>query len=173
MTIRAFLLTGLCLTVPACGQGNDSANSASGGTCSLRADVAGGTAMQFTGQNDVACATQHSFDTGLDASFIGTDGKGTLELSIDYVTEGETGSDYPTRIVVTNMAGHRWQSSGCVASVSEHRLVQVSDSEIGELRQYQTGGEGSCTTPLESVLGDADAVTLDPFAFRAQFTWRD
>jgi len=135
--------------------------------------VAGGTAIQFTGKNDAACATQHSFDTGLDGVFVGTNAKGTLELVVDDVTEGETGSDYPTRITVTSPAKERWQGTGCLASITEHRLVKTEASEIGELRHYQVGGEGSCSKPLESVPAGSDAVTLGPFAFRAEFTWRD
>lgn len=135
--------------------------------------MAGGTVIQFTGKNDAACLTQHSFDTGLDGSFIGTNGQGTLELVIDHVTEGETGSDYPTRVVATNPTGDQWQSSGCLVSVSEHRLLKVADSELGELRQYQVSGEGGCATPLEALLAHTDAVTLGSFEFRAEFTWRD
>lgn len=143
------------------------------GTCGIRAEVAGGTSLRFTGKNDAACATQHSFDTGLDVVFIGTDDKGTLDLAIADIAEGETGSDYPTRLTVTNAAEERWQGSGCLTSVSEHHLANIEDSEIGELRQYQVSGEGTCTEPLESVSADAAPVTLTSFAFRAGFTWRD
>lgn len=174
MTIRALFPTLCWLTLAGCGDGSGEGNdSPSQGTCSLRADVAGGTAIQFTGKDDAACATQHSFDTGLDAAFIGTNAKGTLELVIDDVAEGEVGNDYPTRIVVTSPDGVRWQGGDCLASISEHRLLEVVNSEIGELRQYLVSGDGSCTTPLESELTHADAVTLGPFAFRAGFTWRD
>ena len=162
--------------MPACGSssgGNDSTNSGVQGTCGIRADVAGGTSIRFTGNNDAACATQHSFDTGLDATFIGIDNKGTLELTIDDIAEGEIGSDYPTRLSVMNAADERWQSSTCLTSISEHHLVEVEDSEIGELRQYQVSGEGTCPEPLEPLSAGADPVTLASFAFRARFTWRD
>jgi hypothetical protein len=181
-TLRALLPTVLCLTVSACGNSGDSGGGAGGGgstsssslgTCGIRADVAGGTAIQFTGKDDAACATEHSFDTGLDGSFIGTDAKGTLELIVDDVAEGKTGSDFPTRIVVTSPAKERWQGTGCLTSISEHHLVKTEASEIGELRHYQVSGEGTCAKPLDSVPTGGDAVTLGPFTFRAQFTWRD
>lgn len=177
MTLRALLPTVLCLTISACGDSGDEQNgstsSSSLGTCGIRADVAGGTAIQFTGKDDAACATQHSFDTDLEGLFIGTNAKGTLELTVLDVAEGETGSSYPTRVAVTNTAKERWQGTGCLASISEHRLVKTEASEIGELRHYQVSGEGTCAEPLESVPAGGDAVTIGSFAFRAEFTWRD
>jgi hypothetical protein len=128
--------------------------------------------MHFTGKNDAACVTQHSFDAGLDVWFIGTNSKGSLELSIDGVAEGETGDDYPTRVIVTSPADESWQGTACLASISEHRLREVEVSAIGELRHYLVGGESTCADPLASVAGGAPA-TLGPVTFRAQFTWRD
>jgi hypothetical protein len=178
MTIHAFLSIALCVSVSACG-GSDDGNADGGngssslGICGIKADVAGGTAIEFTGNDDAACATPHSFDSGLDAIFIGTNAKGTLELVVDDVTEGETGSDYPTRITITSTAKEHWQGAGCLTSLSEHRLVRTEASALGELRHYQVSGEGSCRTPLDSVPAGGDAVNIGPFAFRAEFTWRD
>jgi hypothetical protein len=174
-TLRAILPALLCLTLAACGDdGGDGApaDSASLGTCGVRADVTGGTIIHFTGKDDAACATQHSFDSGLDVSFLGTSAKGTLELSIEDVVEGETGDDYPTRVIVRSPANESWQGAACLVSISEHRLRDVEASEIGELRHYQVSGEGTCADPLASVAA-ATPVTLGPFTFRAQFTWRD
>lgn len=181
MTARALLLTVLCLTVSACGNSGTGGDGSGGGgngsttlgTCGIRADVTGGTAIQFTGKDDAACATQHSFDAGLDGLFIGTNAKGTLELIVDDVAEGQTGSDYPTRVVVTSPTKEHWQGTDCLTSISEHRLVNTEASEIGELRHYQVSGEGTCTKPLDPVPTGGDAVTIGPFAFRAEFTWRD
>jgi hypothetical protein len=160
-----FVSTLSCFALTACG--------APLGTCGLRTDVGGASTLRFTGEDDAACATQHSFDTGLEVLFIGTNAQGSLELVVDDVTEGEVGSDYPTHVVVTNPASERWQSSRCRASISEHRLVETELSEIGELRHHRVSGDGSCAEPLERTPAGGDSVTLGPFAFRAAFTWRD
>jgi hypothetical protein len=155
------------------GDGDDSTGTGPLGRCGIRAETAGGALIRFTGDNDAACGTQHSFDTGLDVIFIGTSAQGSLEIAVEDVAEGETGEDYPTRVMVTNPAKQRWQSPGCVTSISEHGLVEVEDSEIGELRHYQVSGSGSCAEELESVPAGDAGVSLDAFAFRAEFTWRD
>jgi len=148
------------------------ASSTGLGTCGLRTNVSGGTDIGFTGRDDAACTTLHSFDAGLDVIFSGTDAKGSLELIVDDVLEGETG-DYPARIVVTSTARENWQGEGCTATLSEHRLLRTEASTLGELRHYQVSGEGSCTAALESVPAGSPSVTVGPFAFRAELTWRD
>jgi hypothetical protein len=174
MTIRAFLLVVACVTLPACDDGSAAGEGPTTlGTCGIRAEVSGAASIRFTGVDDAACATQHSFDTGLDVLFIGTNSKGTIELAVDDVAEGETGSDYPTRVVVTSMTNERWGSNGCLASISEHRLLELESSEIGELRHHRVSGEGRCAASLEAESAGADGVTLGPFTFRAEFTWRD
>jgi hypothetical protein len=173
--VRALLPAMLCLTLLACGNSDGAEDDGIGslGTCAIRADVTGGIAQRFTGKDDAACATQHSFDSDLQALFIGTSAQGTFDLVVHDVAEGETGSDYPARVIVTGPALARWQGSGCLASISEHRLLEVEASEIGELRHYQVSGEGTCSEPLEAVPAGGDAATVGPFAFRAEFTWRD
>lgn len=142
------------------------------GTCGLRTSVSGGTDIDFSGKDDAACTTLHSFDDGLDMIFSGSGAKGSLELIVDGVLEGETG-EYPARVVVTSTARENWQGEGCTATLSEHRLLRTEAAALGELRHYQVSGEGSCTTPLESVPAGGTSVTVGPFAFRAELTWRD
>jgi hypothetical protein len=173
---RALLPVALCLGLSACDgsdEGGGSPESSALGTCGIRADATGGTTVHFTGRNDAACATQHSFDAGLDVLFVGTKDQGTFELAIDDVIEGETGSDFPTSVSVTNDEGERWQASGCLTSISEHRLLEVEASAIGELRHYQVSGEGSCSDTLTPSTTGLEPVTATAFTFRSQFTWRD
>jgi hypothetical protein len=187
LTVRVVAALLVCLAVTACGsnasrggQSNEAGAGGEGGgtmglvgTCALRAEVSGGTTIHFTGQNDAACATILRTDTGLDGIFTGTDAKGSLELIVDDVAEGETGADYPTRIVVTSTARAIWQGSTCITTIGEHRLVATEMSEIGEIRRYQVRGEGTCAEPLEPVAAGAEPVMIGPFAFHAQFSWRD
>jgi hypothetical protein len=158
------------------GKGGDEAGEPSGstlGTCGLRSEVSGGATIHFTGRDDVSCATLHSSGNGLDAVFSGLDAKGSMELIVDEVTEGQTGSDFPTRIVITNTARDKWQGNACLASVSEHRLLNTEASAIGELRHYQVTGVVSCNAALDSLPAGGAATTVGDLAFRAQFTWRD
>jgi hypothetical protein len=173
--VRTALLITL-LEISACSgsSGTDDGSGEQGnGTCGLRADVTGGTTIHFTGKDDAACATLHASGTGLDGQFIGVDAKGTLELMVDDITEAETGSDYPTRVLVTSTAKEHWQGAGCLTSVNEHQLLKTEASTIGELRHYQLSGSGSCVAPLDSVPVGGEAVSVSEFVFRAQFIWRD
>lgn len=162
----------LCLGITACGGGEDNGDASSESTCALRAEVSGAAAIRFTGKDDAACLTQHSFDSGLDVSFSGLGGKGVLELDIDGVGEGETGEDYAAEVWVRSGDGQRWRGASCTATITEHDLLEIEASEIGELRHYQVVGNGHCEEPLESVPAGEEPVTVDAFSFRAQFTWR-
>ena len=161
----------VCFALVACG-GNDDVND-SEGSCLLRAEVSGAVSIRFTGKDDAACLTQHSFDTGLDATFSGLGGKGMLELSIAEVAEAEIGDDYMAEVGVMSADKERWRGTGCLASLTAHDLVEAEASELGELRHYQVAGSGRCVGPLESVPAGAEPVTVEAFDFRAQFTWRD
>ena len=141
--------------------------------CSVKAELSGAVEASFTGNGDVACLTQHSLDSGLDVTFLKPTGQASLELNISDVAEGMTGANFPTR-VVARLDAFRYQASDCSVSIDEHRLLESEASEIGELRRHQANGKGNCAAPLQSVADPAMAeVTLAPFEFRAQFTWRD
>ncbi len=79
----------------------------------LRAEVSGAAAIRFTGKDDAACLTQHSFDSGLDVTFGALGGKGLLELGIDGVAEGETGEGYAAEVGVTSGDSQRWRGASC------------------------------------------------------------
>jgi len=138
----------------------------------MRAEVTDGTVVRFTDSNDAACATQHSFSSGLEAVFVGNGAKGAIELVIANVTEGETGGDYPTRLELSNGAGESWKSDDCLTSITEHELLRTEETELGEFRIYRVVGEGRCAEPLGSVTAGGNAAVLDSFAFHAEFTWR-
>jgi hypothetical protein len=162
----------VCVALWACSGDGGERDTASGG-CSVQADVTGAVALTFTGQDDAACAIQHSFDNGLDVRFIHVNASGSLDLSISDVMEGETGGDYRTRVSVTNDDNARWQSDACLASIDEHRLLDTEASEIGELRHYDVTGRGSCPAALQPVSAGANETTVSSFRFQVRFTWRD
>jgi hypothetical protein len=154
------------------GDGGTGSSTAGLDTCGLRTRVTGAVSASFTGQDDAACLTQHSFDDGLGVDFIHTSADLSLGLAIATVTEGETGEDYEAEVSVTDDDAGRFQSGDCAVAITEHQLVETEDSVPGELRHYQVSGEGACTSALVSASGDSEA-TLADFAFRARFTWRD
>jgi len=178
-------LAWFCLPLALAGCGSDdehrSAGEANGdpatsstltGSCNLRAQVSGGTDIAFTGTDDAACLTVMGSESGLDVIFSGAGAKGSLELIVDFVLEGELG-EFPARVVVTSTARENWQGKACTATLSEHRLLSTEASTLGELRHYQVAGSGSCSEALESVPTGGASVTVGDFAFRAQFSWRD
>jgi len=176
MRVRAVGCLVFALTLSGCSDSSDGdgdGGDPDAGTCSLRADLSGGLSFRFTGKSDAGCATQHSFDTGLDVAFIAVEGQHRLDLWVNDVVEGGTGEGFPAVVTVLGPASQRWRSSTCVASVTEHDLVGVEASELGELRRYQVAGEGSCAEALERVSGDGEPLTLGALRFRARFTWRD
>lgn len=152
------------------GDGDGSMNSISG-TCGVRAEVSGAATFNYSGGDEAACLTQHSSGAGIELNFVSTAPKGSLEIWIDELLEGQTGSGFQARVAVT--AAKVWQSTTCVASVSEHRLLSTEASSLGELRHYQVSGDGSCPEALAPVRDPGEAITIQPFAFRAQVVWRD
>lgn len=174
MSYRWIVLVACCW-LPACGSddGHDAAGSDALGTCGVQARLSGGSNFRFTGDDDAACATQYSFDSGLEVMFVGVSADGSLELRIADVTEGETGAEFATRVIVIDAADERFQGNDCLTSVTEHRLLKAEASNIGEQRHYQVSGDGTCPSPLTPLNAEIGVATLASFAFRAQFTWRD
>lgn len=165
----------LCCSLTACGSDDDHEAAGVGGlgSCGVEARLSGGSSLHFTGDDDAACATQHSFESGLEVMFVGVSAEGSFELQIADVMEGETGADFKTRVIVVDAAHERFQGNDCLTSVSEHRLLETEASTIGELRQYQVSGQGTCPSPLTPLNAELGEAALGSFAFRAQFTWRD
>jgi hypothetical protein len=174
MSYRWLVLVSCC-SLAACGSDDDhkAAGSDALGSCGVAARLTGGSSLHFTGDDDAACATQHSFDSGLEVTFVGLSGEGSLELQIADVTEGETGADFKTRVIVVDAANERFQGNDCLTSVSEHHLLETEASTIGELRHHQVSGQGTCPRPLTPLNAEVGEAALGSFAFRAQFTWRD
>jgi hypothetical protein len=152
--------------------GNGAAGSSSLGTCGVRADVSGAVTAKFDGNDDSACLTSHSFDSGLNGSFLQLETQYALQLDIADVAEGQTG-DFPSTLGVADESNARWRSSACTTTLSEHELLEKEASTLGELRHYQVTGAGACDAPLEPVADATGTVELGPFEFRARFTWRD
>jgi hypothetical protein len=170
--LRSMLVAIASCNLLACSSSGDGTGSAAElSSCGLRTSLGGAVSASFTGHDDVACLTQHSFDSGLDVDFVQPSSKITVTVTLEDVVEGETGEQYPAQVRVTSDAG-TWQTDACAMSLSEHRLLRTEASMIGELRHYQVSGRGSCSEPLHATSGLADTSVAE-LEFRAQFTWRD
>jgi hypothetical protein len=161
------LVTGLGCSA----EGNSGA--AALGTCGVAAQLSGAANASFSGNDDAACVTAHSFDTGVNAGFLHVDSKYTLQLDLPEVGEGEVGA-FMAAVRFSNQSNQAWNSDDCQVDLSEHALVKTEASELGELRHYQLSGHGWCDSALEPVGTDsAGSVEIGEFDFRVSITWRD
>lgn len=154
---------------------SDSSNSSAAalGDCGLAAQLSGSVMASFSGNDDAACVTSHSFDQGVNAGFLHVDSKYTLQLDIPEVEEGQAGS-FAASVRFANQTNQAFSSDDCRVDLSEHTLVNSEASELGELRHYQLTGHAWCDSALEPVSTDTSgSVEIGEFDFRVQITWRD
>jgi hypothetical protein len=141
-------------------------------SCGVAAQLSGGIVATFSGKDDAACVTSHSFDQGVNAGFLQIESKYTLQLDVPEVAEGEVG-DFAASVRVANQTNQAWGSDDCRVDLSEHALVKTEASELGELRHYQLSGHGWCDSALEPLGTDVGgSVEIGEFDFRVQITWR-
>jgi hypothetical protein len=142
--------------------------------CAIGVTLTGDIEVTLNEEDEAACGTQHSFDSGLEVAFIpGRDISG-IELRIGEVTEGETGGPFPTRVNVSTEEVRRYGTSptGCAVELTEHYLERTEDSELGEQRHYRVAGTGSCSEPAvpSDMMGQ---ISVSDFEFYFSVTWRD
>lgn len=173
--MKSRLSLSAALTVLACG-GDDSHGDGSdlGGSCALRTTLTGAAEVTIDGGDSVACGIPHSSGTGLDIVFLPSSKLESLSLEITAIAEGETGS-FGAEITITTEAGQRYRTApgSCTVEITEHTLEEIEQSEIGELRRYQTAGTGVCNEPARSSAGTGDALGIGEFAFRSTAVWAD
>jgi hypothetical protein len=161
----AFLLVG-------CGSENDSDGSGSGfpaGTsCGLSVTLSGGVEQTVKGDDSVACATQLSSGSGIEAGFlpVGDGPVTTVTIAVDDVEKGKTGTGFPADVRVRDENGKEWHTIECTADISAHTFTK--NDGFGD--QYQTAGSGECTGPASSGGPEPD-VNVGSFAFVAVVAW--
>lgn len=162
----------LALLLVGCGSGDDSGGGGSGfpagTTCGLSVALSGGVEQTLTGSDSMACATQLSSSTGIQAGFlpVGQGAVTTFSISVDDVEKGKTGKGFPAEVRVHDGNGHDWQTLDCVADISSHTFSHT-DSFADH---YQASGNGSCAGPASSGGGEAD-VDVGAFEFVAVVPW--
>jgi hypothetical protein len=170
MQRSAFVILALSLL----GCGDDEPAPKPKPNCAIGVRLTGDVEVTLSDEDEAACGTQHSLNSGLDVSFIPGHDISGIELRIDDVTEGETGGPFPTGILVTTEDVRRYGTSpiGCSVELTEHDLERTEASEIGELRHHRVAGTGSCTEP--AVTTDmAGQVSIGDFTFFFSVTWRE
>jgi hypothetical protein len=136
-------------------------------------ELSGALSRSQRASEELACLTQHSFDSGVDNVFLSTNAELRFALDIADIEEGATGQ-YPARIELQVEAQRfRTAPGGCSVNVSEHALVSRESTEIGELRHYRVAGSGSCSDTANRVNEPGAPVTIGPFEFRQPAVWRD
>ena len=168
----AVLALGAVLTW-GCG-GDDGRDAGSlAGSCALAVELSGALSRSQRASEQLACATQHSFDSGVDCVFLSSNADLRVALGIADIEEGETGQ-FPASVEVS-MDAQRFRTTpnGCSVSVTEHVLTSRESTEIGEVRRYRVAGSGSCSEPAKRVNEQGESVTVGPFQFRQPAVWRD
>ncbi|HEY6560236.1 MAG TPA: hypothetical protein VI072_23285 [Polyangiaceae bacterium] len=167
----AVILFGALVT---CGCGGDDDRDAGSlsGSCALGVELSGAISRSQRPSEQLACATQHSFESGVDNLFLSTNAELRFELGIADIEEGATGQ-YPAHVeILVEARRFRTATNGCSVNVTEHALVARENTEIGEVRRYRVVGSGSCSAPAEPVNEQGEPVTVGSFQFRQPAVWR-
>ena len=160
----------------ACGGDDDGDGGESEASCAMGATLTGDVEKSFSADDDsAACLVSHSFDSGLFASFAPDFSGLSMSVDIANVTEGQTGSGFPTEIGVVREDERRYatSASGCSATITEHELEGTEMTEIGEERLYHLVGTASCSEPALPEDGGSGQITIADVAFVFTAVWGD
>lgn len=143
--------------------------------CVVGVALSGGYQASLAPDDSYACAIPWGPDSGVLMVYLPVEGDlGSLEISIDDVTEGETGT-FPADVSIILRDERRWTMApgGCTVQVDEHSFQNEDEFTKG----YLMTGSGSCSAPAEAfdpATGDPatdDPITIGPFEFRFGPRW--
>jgi hypothetical protein len=162
----------LALALVGCSSSDESNGNGSGGfpagtTCGVSVALSGGVDESLSASDSVACATQLSSSTGIDADFLPLD-SGSLDavsIRIDDVEKGETGGAFPTEVRVHGADNGLWTAT-CTADISTNAFDDTDDFAD----HYRTTGTGTCTGTATSSTGEPD-VAIGPLSFVVVVPW--
>jgi hypothetical protein len=166
-----FVALGLLLV--ACGGDGDGGGDGSKPICSIGVTLSGDVDARFDVDDDMSCLISHSFDSGIELSYIPAQEVSNIELDIAEITEGETGANFPATVVVHLDVGTRYSVGACTAEITEHRPDGTETTSIGELRNYVVVGTASCTEPALPPPPATGTIEVGALSFRIPATWRD
>lgn len=160
----------------ACGGDDDGDGGEPEPTCAIGATLTGDVERRISvDEESTACLVSQSFDSGIFASFAPDLSGLSLAIDIANVTEGQTGSGFPTEIEVTSEDDRRYSTSpsGCTSTITEHSLQDSQMSELGEERNYRLVGTATCTEPALPDDGGSGQVSITDVAFVFTAFWGD
>jgi hypothetical protein len=178
---RRWLRIGIALlaSAAACSDGEGSG----GPLVAFPADATCGAALALDGalvltippsRSSTACSSQTSFDSGIDVGFAFVDSElSRVDLAVDDVREGETGSGFPARLEIVHDDEREWRGQACTAEIAEHE--HVGPGELGWER-YRLNGSVACESAASvgddaGVTGSSEALELKSFTFVVSLSW--
>jgi hypothetical protein len=171
----------LALTI-ACGTttGNENGDEPTGPLpdCGIGTRLTGAVSDSFSVSDDAACSVLEitalpGMRGSVDVLFHPEGPVQSFELLLAEILEGETGSGFRGAVAITLEDGIQFVSStsACTLTVSENRHVSTDPEQtpLGQRKNYQIVGTGTCT---EAAVGTTGDVTVGPMSFRIPAVWR-
>jgi len=168
-------LSVLALVAAGCGDDTDEGTPDPPPDCLVSVELSGGYQASLSPDDPYACGIPFGGDSGVWMYFLPLEGDlGVLDISIDDVTEGETGT-FPADATITLRDERRWTTApgDCTVQVDEHSFQK----DDGNTKEYLMTGSGSCSAPAEAfdpATGDPatdEPITIGPFEFRFPPRW--
>jgi hypothetical protein len=139
-------------------------------TCGAAITLGGALVLRVAPSNSsTACASQTSLGSGIATGFLFVESElSRVELEVDDVLEGETGSAFPARLRIVHDDGREWLGERCTAELAEHE--HVGPGELGwEL--YRVVGSVACDGAASIRDGSAPALQVQSFDFVVTLSW--
>jgi hypothetical protein len=152
----------------------DGGDGASDESCAIGVTLSGDVNQTLSANDDAACIVSFSYDSGIDAGLTTLSADLSIQVGIDAVTEGQTGSGFPTEMGVTLDNGPSYSTSptGCSATITEHEREGTGTGELGE-RDYRVVGTATCTEPALREDGTAGQILLSNISYVIPAVWSD
>jgi len=120
-------------------------------------------------RTSTACASQTSFDSGIDTGFLFVEGDlDHVDVEVGDVLEGQTGEKFGARLHIVHDDGREWLGAGCTAVISEHE--DVGAGELGWER-YRVVGSVTCDGAASIPEGSGPALEVQSFDFVVTVSW--
>src|SRR5262245_24882645 len=166
----------LALFLVACSDDDDEGggDGSSDSSCGIGVTLSGDEEDTYGVNDSAGCAAPFSFESGIDAGIAPIGAGLSFQIAIAVVTEGQTGSGFPTEMGVTIDGGPSYSTSqtGCSATITEHALENTEVSTLGE-RDYRVVGSATCTEPALREDGMTGQILFSNITFHIPVVWSD
>ena len=157
-----------------CGDDDGGGDGSSDSSCGIGVTLSGDVNQTLDVDDNAACVVSFSYDAGINAGLTTLSANLSIQIGIDAVMEGQTGSGFPTEMGVTLDNGPSYSTSptGCSATITEHEREGTQTGELGE-RDYRVVGTATCTEPAVREDGMAGQITLSNISYVIPAVWSD